>query len=491
MGIILKQSFFNTLIIFLGFGVGGINVLFLYTHFLHEDYFGLITFLLSAANIILPLLVFGMQHTIVKFYSSYQTKIEQDGFLTTTLLMPLIVIIPLAFVGAFIYESIADWISMENSIIKKYTYLIFLLAIFMGYFEVFYAWTKVQLNSVFGNFIKEIFPRICTTFLLFSVYFKWLTDEQFIYGVVVVYGISTVIMMFYAFHVYKPTFKLELPSNLKEIVTFSLYIIVAGSASGVLLEIDKFMIPQMEQIAQVAYYSVGIYIASVIGIPTRAMLQITSPITAKDMNENKLDDVEKLYKQSSINLLVIGGLFFLLINLNIADLYALINKPEFTKGIWVVMIISLAKLMELALGTGNAILLNSKYYKIFFYMSLAMALSVIFLNKWLIDLIGINGAAIATLIVVVVYSVAKIIYLKYKLKIQPFNVNTIKLAVIISAIFGVFYFWNFNFHPILNIGLKGILISVLYFLLINKLHISKDINNFIANYTLKNDSRIS
>jgi O-antigen/teichoic acid export membrane protein len=491
MGIILKQSFFNTLIIFLGFAVGGINVLFLYTHFLHEDYFGLITFLLSAANIILPLLVFGMQHTIVKFYSSYQTKIEQDGFLTTTLLMPLIVIIPLAFVGAFIYDSIADWISMENPIIKKYTYLIFLLAIFMGYFEVFYAWTKVQLNSVFGNFIKEIFPRICTTFLLFAVFFKWLTDEQFIYGVVIVYGISTLIMMLYAFHVYKPTFKLVLPSNLKELISFSLYIIVAGSAAGVLLEIDKFMIPQMEQIAQVAYYSVGIYIASVIGIPTRAMQQITSPITAKDMNENKLDEVEKLYKQSSINLLVIGGLFFLLINLNIADLYALINKPEFTKGIWVVMIISLSKLMELALGTGNAILLNSKYYKIFFYLSLAMALSVIFLNKWLIDLIGINGAAIATLIVVVTYSVAKIIYLKSKLKIQPFNLNTIKLAVIISAIFGLFYFWNFNFHPIINIGMKGILISALYFLLINKLHISKDINNFISNYAAKNDSRSS
>ncbi|MFO7673009.1 MAG: hypothetical protein R6V74_04810 [Lutibacter sp.] len=81
--------------------------------------------------------------------------------------------------------------------------------------------------------------------------------------------------------------------------------------------------------------------------------------------------------------------------------------------------------------------------------------------------------------------------MKSKLKIQPFNLNTIKLAVIISAIFGMFYFWNFNFHPILNIGLKGILISVLYFLFINKLHISKDINNFIANYTLKNDSRIS
>ena len=80
MGIVLKQSFINTLILFLGFGIGGINALFLYTHFLHEDYYGLITFLLSASNIILPLMVFGMQHAVIKFFSSYASKKEQDGF---------------------------------------------------------------------------------------------------------------------------------------------------------------------------------------------------------------------------------------------------------------------------------------------------------------------------------------------------------------------------------------------------------------------------
>ena len=70
-----------------------------------------------------------------------------------------------------------------------------------------------------------------------------------------------------------------------------MYIIVAGSAAGILLEIDKFMIPQIEQIAQVAYYSVGIYIASIVAIPTRAMQQITSPITAKEMNSNNIVEV--------------------------------------------------------------------------------------------------------------------------------------------------------------------------------------------------------
>ena len=74
MGIVLKQSFINTLILLLGFAIGGINVLFLYTHFLHEDYYGLVTFLLSTASMILPLFIFGMQHTIIKFYSSYKIK---------------------------------------------------------------------------------------------------------------------------------------------------------------------------------------------------------------------------------------------------------------------------------------------------------------------------------------------------------------------------------------------------------------------------------
>ena len=101
---------------------------------------------------------------------------------------------------------------------------------------------------------------------------------------------------------------------------------------------------------------------------------------------------------------------FLLINLNIQDMYQLINKPQYTKGILVVFIISISKLIELALGTGNAILINSIYFKVFFFLSIGMAISVIFLNKWLINLIGMDGAALSTLIVMLSYSVIKIFY---------------------------------------------------------------------------------
>lgn len=485
MGVVFKQSFLNTLILFLGFFIGGINVLFLYTHFLHEDYFGLITFLLSTANILLPLLVFGMQHTVVKFYSSYKTQSEKDSFLLSTAIIPLIVIIPLAIIGVFMYEQIATWLSRENILIEKYTWLIFFIAIFMGYFEVFYAWTKVQYQSVFGNFIKEVFARICVTFLLIAVYLKWLTNEDFIYAVVLVYALRVIIMKLYAFYVYMPKISFKIPLNIKEIISFSFYIIIAGSAGGILLEIDKFMIPQMEQIAQVAYYSVGVYIASVVGIPNRAMQQITTPITAKDLNENNLLEVGKLYKQSSINLLIVGGLFFLLINLNISELYTIINKPQFTQGIWIVLIVSLAKLMELALGTGNAILVNSKYYKIFFYLSIAMAVSVILLNHWLIKLVGINGAALATLIVVFTFSFIKIMYVNSKLKIQPFTTETIKLIGVIGLLYAAFNFLDVGLNPYITILLKGILITVIYLFLVKSLKLSEDLGILFSKYLRK------
>lgn len=382
MGIVFKQSFRNTLILILGFAIGGVNTLFLYTHFLHEDYYGLIIFILSTANILMPLMVFGMQHAVVKYFSSFKDKVDRDRLLTWSLILPLLIIIPLGLFGVMCYEQISNWISAENAMIKDYTVLIFLCAIFMGYFEVFYSWTKVQMNTVFGNFVREIFARSCASVLLFAVYFGWINTEQFIYAMIAVYFLRMAIMKVYAYWIYFPKLSLKFPSNFKEIIRYSIYLILAGSAGTILLEIDKFMIPQMEQIAEVAYYSVGIYIASVVAIPSRAMQQITHPITAKALNEDNLDEVNSLYKKSSINLLIVGGLLFLLINLNIGDMYRIIDRPQYAVGVLIVFMISLAELYKLALGTNGAILTNSKYYRAFFYLAVGMAVCVIVLNRF-------------------------------------------------------------------------------------------------------------
>ncbi len=338
------------------------------------------------------------------------------------------------------------------------------------------------MQSVFGNFIKEIFARFSTTFLLIAVYFEVLTNAEFIYAITIVYFVRMLLMIGYALFIYRPALVFKLPQNFKEIVSYSLYIILAGSAATILLEIDKFMIPQLKQIAQVAYYSVGIYIASVVAIPSRAMQQIINPITAKELNANNLDEVASLYKKSSINLLVAGGLLFLLINLNVKDLYLIIDKPEFSVGVLIVLLISIAELYKLSLGTNGAILVNSKYYKVFFYFSIAMAASVIILNKLLINTLGIDGAALATLIVVLIFSTIKIVYIQRKMKMQPFSRSTVVVLCLIGVMFLGFYFWNFSFHPIINIVLKTLLVTVVYGIAVIKLKVSSDIQEVYTKY---------
>ncbi len=480
MGIVFKQSAWNTVFIFLGFFFGGINTLFLYTHFLQPEYYGLVTFLLSSAAVLLPLLIFGMQTTVVKYFSTYTSRTDKDAFLTMSLLIPLLFIVPFAIFGSLFYDVIANWISQKNPMIKDYAYLIFFVAFFMGYFELFYAWSKVQMQSVFGNFIREVFHRVAVTILLVLVYFKVLNQEQFIYAVVVVYAFRMLLMLWYSLRLYQPKLRFNRNFNTKKMFRYAFYIVLSASAGGILLEIDKFMIPQLKTgLAKVAYYSVAVYIASVVSIPARAMLQIATPITAKELNNGNITEVQKLYKSSSIHLLIVGGLLFLWINLNVVDLYKIINKPEYATGLLVVLLISLSELFKLALGTNTAILSNSKYYKVYFYFSFLMALSVIVLNDILITKYGVNGAAISTFLVVVIYGLVRLWYIKLKLNMQPFSVKTLLVLLLIGVLYFVFSRFVFSFHPIINIVVKSISIGIIYISIIYLLQVSKEFNELI------------
>lgn len=482
MGIVLNQSFKNTITTYMGFGIGAINTLFLYTNFLSDQYYGLVAFLLSAANIMMPFMAFGVHNAIVKFYSTFRTKNSINSFLTLMLFLPLVFIIPTVFIGYFAYDSIVGWLSNENPIVENYIWHIFILAISMAYFEIFFAWTKVQMQTVFGNLMKEIFHRICIMFLLFAVYLDWLTVGNFINALVLVYVLRMVIMKLYAYSVRFPKLKFQKLDNRSSILQYSGLMIIAGSVAMLILDIDKFMIGLiLPDIEQVAYYSVAIFIATVIAVPQRAMHQIMLPLTAKYLNENDKVALEDLYKRSSMTLLVISGFIFLLIILNINQLYEILPE-EFTGGLFVVLIVSLAKLYDNSLGNNNAILFNSDYYRMVLFFGVLLAIMAIVLNAVFIPVYGIEGSAIATFLAVFIYNTIKIVFVKRKFNMQPFTFGSAKILMMLIVIIVAFYFWEFPFHPIINIILKSGFIGFIYFLLIYKLNVSEDISNQIKKY---------
>ncbi|MFK7833957.1 MAG: polysaccharide biosynthesis C-terminal domain-containing protein [Winogradskyella sp.] len=482
MGIVRNQSFKNTITTYLGFGIGAINTLFLYTNFLSDKYYGLVAFLLSAANIMMPFMAFGVHNAIVKFYSTFRTKNSINSFLTLMLFLPLVFIIPTGFIGYFAYDAIVSWLSNENPIVENYIWHIFILAIAMAYFEVFFAWTKVQLQTVFGNLMKEIFHRVCIMMLLFTVYLEWLSVNDFILALVGVYVLRMVIMKLYAFTIRLPKLKFQKIENRSSVLKYSGLMIIAGSVAMLILDIDKFMIGLiLPDIEQVAYYSVAIFIATVIAVPQRAMHQIMLPLTAKYLNEKDHVGLEDLYKRSSMTLLVVSGFIFLLIILNINQLYDILPE-EFTGGLFVVFIVSLAKLYDNSLGNNNAILFNSDYYRMVLFFGVLLAIMAIVLNAVFIPVYGIEGSAFATFLAVFIYNTIKIIFVKRKFNMVPFTIGSVKIIITLFVLCAAFYFWEFPFHPMVNIILKSGCIGLIYFSLIYKLNVSEDISNQIKTY---------
>jgi O-antigen/teichoic acid export membrane protein len=478
MGIVLNQSLKNTIITYIGFGIGGINTIYLYPFFLGATFYGLTNYITSCANVIMPLFAIGMQNTLVKFYSQCETEEEKSRFLSFTVLFPLLIIIPMLLIGLFFYDEVLFFLSKKNAIVKNYIWLIPFIGLCMAYFEIFYAWLRVHMHSVFGNFIKEVGLRLFSLFLLIGVYYNWLTVEGFVYATAGLYFLAFLVTMFYAFSIQKPVFQFVLPKNTKEILTYTFYIILSGSVANLLLDGDKIMLNQYMVIENIAFYSIATFIALVISVPSRAMHQIVYPITAKLMHENKYVELNDLYKKTSINLQVVGGFVMLCIFININMLYVMVPK-EYSGGILVVFMIGLSKYFDLILGNNNAIIFNTKYYRTVLFLGVALVLLTIGLNMIFIPIYGIMGSAFATLISLTLYSLAKLLFVVKRLGLYPFTKQTLYSLSITVILFLLFYFWEFPFNPIISIVLKSGLMTAIYFYINYKFVISAEINQVV------------
>lgn len=478
--------------------MGGINTIFFYPRILESEFYGLVTFLLSYSNLIMPLTAFGVQYTIIKFFSSYTSKEQKDRFLTLALMLPLLFAIPIGFFWNYIHEWIMTQVTEENKQIEDYTIIIYIIAVCCAYFEVFYSWSKVYLQTVFGNVLKEFWNRAAVMILLIAVFFGWITKSGFIYVLTATYVLRTLVMMFYAFKVYLPTFSFKLPDNYMEIIKYSGYIILAGSAGAIILDIDKVMIPGKETIQAAAYYTVAVFIGSFIEAPGRAMAQILQPLTSQSLNESNNKEVENLYKKSSINLLLVSGLFFLLINCSVNELFKIMPEKGYAGGGLVVLMISAVKLYTMFLGNNTTMINNSEHYRITLPIGVGMAASVYLLNKFFYFYLemGTDGLALATLVTVFVFNTYKLWYVKQKFGMTPFTNKTWQMFLIIFVLLCAFYFWNFStpefyfwktpIHPLVNIILKSILIVAIYLFLIIKLDISVQVNALVGRFiTLK------
>ncbi|MDG2372259.1 MAG: oligosaccharide flippase family protein [Flavobacteriaceae bacterium] len=483
MGLVARQTFYNLLSIGLAFMLGAINTLYMYPNYMGSRLQGVVIALLAYSNLVQPFISFGLQHAIIKYYSALKTKDEKDSLLVFTIWSPLLILILISIYLWIFSSSIIIDISAKEPLLSTYAFVIILIAISTSYFEIFFSWLRVHLASVFGNFLKEFYPRLLNFILLTLYALNIIKFETFIYCLIIGYYIRLLLVILYSLKIYTPKFRFSLPPFYLKILFYSFLIFLSGAASSIILDIDKSMIASLITADDVAFYSVALFIAAVVEAPGRAMLQIVSPLVSKAINSNDKIYLTRLLKKSSNNLFLVSGVLFLLITLNLSDFYIFVNQPLYAVAIGVVSVVSIGKLYSMSIGCLNNIISNSKYYPYIFWFSILSATIAVILNLILIPKYGILGAAYATLCVIIMINTLKILLIAYGLKIHPYSKETLKILLVILVVYSILGEINFDSSSsLINLLIRSIVIITLYTCLSHLFGLFKDINQQINKY---------
>jgi O-antigen/teichoic acid export membrane protein len=489
MGIVIRQGVKGIVATYLGVIIGAFNMLWLFPKFLSSEEIGLTRVIVDIALLMAALSQFGAPNIADRFFSYFKNdEKKHNGFFVLLIIYPLLGFI---FIMSLYLLLNNFWIASYQKrapLLLDYFYHIIPLAFFIMYYNILEAYSRIHYRIVVPSMVKEVFLRIFLSVIVVIYHFKIITLDQLILLIIISYFCAVFLMLGYIKNLKKlyinPATSFENKPLLKEMLIFGLFIFLGGAWGLVASKIDVIMLSSMANLGSTGIYSISFFIGTIIEIPRRVISQISTPLVSQAWKNNDTKAIQDLYSKTSLNLLIAGLLLFLLVWCNIDSIFSIIpNSEEYKLGKYVVLMIALCRLTDMATGINTEIILNSSYYKFNFLLIFINAFIMIGGNYWLISLYGINGAAMSTLFSFILFNAVKSIFVYRKFKMQPFTINTVLILLFgIMAFIGAFFIPDFpmgSLTPFLTIAVKSIIILTIFLGLIFYFKISEDINNLI------------
>ena len=127
----------------------------------------------------------------------------------------------------------------------------------------------------------------------------------------------------------------------------------------------------------------------------------------------------------------------------------------------------------------NGPFINSKYYKYDLYTNILLVGITIATNYILIPKYGINGAAMATAISVLLFNLIRLVLIKVKMNMHPFSLNTLKTIIVLLVIYYLHQYLPKFSILLLDIFWKSSLTIIIYIPLVLILNLSDDITAIV------------
>ena len=494
MGIVANQSIKNSIYMYIGMFFGALSVVVFYPNVFNDnpENLGLLRIIVAYSTIIHTFTYLGAPRIIIRFFPKIDDK---DQLVSLSFLIPLIGFI-LFVLFYYLFNDIFFSFFPQDDMFRKNFHFVFILVLLLSFYEILSSLSRSLLDATVPVFLREIFLKGSFLVLLALHWIDLISFYTFLSLYISIYFMMIIILIYTVFkeYSYRPTLNFNnIESRL--IIRYGIYVLVGGSSAMIVSKVDMIMIGIiMPNLEHVAYYSIPFFIGNSVLIPSRAIASITSPLIAKAWKQNDIQKIKEIYVKSALNQFLFGGIIFLIIWLNIDHGLSILPEKFNGEGVkLVILFIGLSKLFNVATGVNGQIIINSKYYRFDLYSNLLLLFITILTNYIFIQqenplfsygIHGIAGAAFATAISVFIFNSLKMIFLYYKLDMQPFNLNNMKLLLIMFTSYllvSILPIDDFIENIYLNIFIRCGALMILFIPLTIAFKISIDINRIFIN----------
>lgn len=433
MSVIARQGFKYSLIGYFGFLLGTISAIFLFPY--NMEFYGKLRYVMPTAEMLLPIVVFGLSFSNVKFFHQTQKEGKHQNILSLSLAGIAFNFVIFTLLFFLFFEIFPQFKNLELWKMKR---LILPLILVMALSAVFNKYISNFKRIVVPNIFENLLPKIANVGA-FCLFFFLGATEKGAYGFFLgMFVLSFLGYLFYAntLEKLKPDFNTDYVKKdrlWKEIINYSFYGFLGNIGNYIAFRVDNFMIGEFLNFEENGVYSIILSILSFILIPQMGLFNISAPIINKTISEGEFEELDRFHKKTSLTLFFLGAVLFSCILVGFPYLTNLIkNGDQLRQAEPVVWILGFAMLFDLATGFNGHIISLSKYYRFTIVIMLFLAVTTIVLNYLFLTKtqLGIIGIAMATSISLTLFNMIKIYFNYVKFKVFPLTIEMMYILII-------------------------------------------------------------
>ncbi|WP_232831873.1 lipopolysaccharide biosynthesis protein [Taibaiella helva] len=327
--------------------------------------------------------------------------------------------------------------------------------------------------------------RIFGLLILMVFYFGFISFSGFFILTIFSHLLSAILLLWYSFRAggfgFSNNWRTFTVAEYKELVHFSWYHLLMGLSLFVIGFLDSLMLAALSEdgVSSVPVYTIAVFITTLMTIPYRAIINAVFPVLNRAYIDQKKDEFYDLFARSSVNIQIVAIAMVIIIGFNLPNAVRVLPKG-YESVLPVVWILMLGRMADMATGMNNEVISISSLYKFNFRISVFLIALLVLLNRILIPIYSIYGAAWGTTIAMILFNTAKTIYLRRKMNLWPFSIRSLAILFAGGLAGAVAYCMPYIGNPVADAIIRSLAILIVYILLLLRLRPSPDLNNFVT-----------